>query len=122
MARLSKTESVYNAILDDPKSTTEQKLEASRLLDGYRKQKGARQRFGKARKLLGIAVRDTKATAASKIVNELPENWRGTEFAREIFPTWPKDKSSAQAGRRDRQEGKLAYRRQDRKAALSRRL
>jgi len=84
MARLSKTETTYNEILDNPAATLDQKLEASRLLDAHRKQKGARERFGKARKILGLKVRDPKF----KAISELPEYWRGTAFSRDTWPTW----------------------------------
>jgi hypothetical protein len=58
MARLSKTEALYNAILDSETASQSEKLEAARLLDAHRKNKGAVKRHGKLKKMLGLKAKD----------------------------------------------------------------
>lgn len=67
MARLSKTEALYNAILDNPMAPESDKLKAAMALDAYRKQKGHRDRHGKAKKLLGLKPRQSVREAAPEL-------------------------------------------------------
>jgi hypothetical protein len=42
--------------------------------------------------MLGIGAKESKQSAAARIAEEVPEHLKGTDFARDIWPTWPKEK------------------------------
>lgn len=92
MARPTETEKAYLAIISDPDATTQQKLDSSVALDKLRNQRTHYRNHTKAKELLGIGRKEAKRAATSKIVDELPDYWRGTKFGLETFPSWPIEK------------------------------
>jgi len=68
------------------------KLKAAELLDNYLRQRKAFKRHGRVKQMLGIGAKERKQSAAARIAEEVPEHLKGTDFARDIWPTWPKEK------------------------------
>jgi hypothetical protein len=92
MARLSKTEAVYVTVIDDPNTTPEAKLAAAQSLDKLRNQRKHYRNHTRAKAILGIGRKEAKSEAVERIIAELPESDRCTEFALNTWPTWPKEK------------------------------
>ena|SRR5579864_9761078 len=88
----SKVEQTYEVVLSDPAATPGEKLKAAELLEKYKTQRRNIRRHTRAKKLLGIGAKEAKRAANTKISDEVSEHLKGTQFALEIFPMWPKEK------------------------------
>lgn len=92
MARHSKIEATYRAVIDSPTASQSDKLQAATMLDKAIERRTHRRNHTKAKAIVGIGARETRNAANSKIIAELPANMRGTDFSINTWPTWPKEK------------------------------
>jgi hypothetical protein len=88
----TKTHTTLEAVLDDPNATPADKVKAAELLEKYKTQRTNYRRHTKAKELLGIGGKESKQSAAARIAEEVPDHLKGTAFARDIWPTWEKEK------------------------------